>query len=275
MQHRSIFAILFACLIFTSTNTNAVFEKLQFGIVPQQTPAKLFRDWQPITAYISTQLGTQVMFVTAPTISEFETRCAQGKYDIAYMNPFHYVRFAKKPGYRVIANQSNKKLKGIFVVKSDTKIKSLADVDGKTIYFPSPNAFAASLLTQSLLRQRGIKYTPHFVGTHDIVYRNISLNMAPVGGGIVRTFNTQPEPLRKKLRILETTKGYTPHAFAVHPRVPDETVKKIQAILINLPAHLRAPLHFNPLQSADDKAYNDIRELNLQDLKSKIPNVQP
>ena len=48
----------------------------------------------------------------------------------------------------------------------------------------------------------------------------------------MRTFNNTSPEYRDKLRVLWKTDGYTPHAFAAHPRVPKEVVEKIQKAML-------------------------------------------
>lgn len=239
-------------------------EPLVFGIVPQQSAEKLLKAWGPLMHHLSQRLERPIRFATAPSIGEFEARCLAGDYDIAYMNPYHYIRFAKQPGYRVVANQRDKKLTGILVVRQDSPVQTLQDMDGATLHLPSPNAFAASLLIQAELRGEGIDFKPHFAGSHDSVYRNVERGIAQAGGGIVRTFKTQSPAISSQLRILRKTKGYTPHAIAVHPRLDTRLAEKLATALLELPPKLLQPLRFNPLQRATDSDYDDIRALNIE-----------
>ena len=264
---QGIFATIILCLTMVCVSSASIAandkKPLILGVVPQQSAVQLHRHWSPILLRLSHALHRPVRFATAPKIDVFEDRCKQGKYDIVYMNPYHYVVFAKQPGYRVIANQSDKKLKGIFVTRKNSSIQTLSDIEGETLHLPSPNAFAASLLTRAILKKKGINFKVHYAGSHDAVYRNVSRDIANVGGGVVRTFKAQPKRLAEKLRILEYTEGYTPHAIAVHPRVSQEDVEKIRNTLLNLPSSMLATLKFNRLKSAVDEDYDDIRALGI------------
>ena len=82
--------------------------------------------------------------------------------------------------------------------------------------FPAPTAFAATILTQADLAANQVSFTPSYVSSHDSVYRSVAKGIYPAGGGVVRTFNNVAEEVRKQLRILWITKGYTPHAIAIH-----------------------------------------------------------
>lgn len=119
------------------------------------------------------------------------------------------------------------------VVLKDSPYKTINDLDNSELAFPS-NAFAANLVPIAVLDKKDLSYTPNFVSSHDSVYRNIARGRYVAGGGVMRTFkNTSPE-YRNKLRVLWKSDGYTPHAFAAHPRVPREIVDKLQEALLKM-----------------------------------------
>jgi phosphonate transport system substrate-binding protein len=241
---------------------------LSIGIVPQQNATKLARLWTPICKYLSKQTGYRFVFKTAKDIPTFEKRLAAGEYDIAYMNPYHYTVFSIDPGYRAIAKETNKRIQGIIVVKKDSPYQSIAELSGKTLAFPAPAAFAASVLPRAYLKTNQIEISPRYVRSHDSVYLTVSKGLYPAGGGIQRTFNNMPESIRQQLRILWKTPGYTPHAFAVHPRLPAAVVRDTAGALIAMSTNeeggkLLKNLNFNPIGSAKDEDWDDVRELGI------------
>jgi len=241
---------------------------LSIGIVPQQNATKLARLWTPICKYLSKQTGYRFVFKTAKDIPTFEKRLAAGEYDIAYMNPYHYTVFSIDPGYRAIAKETNKRIQGIIVVKKDSPYQSIAELSGKTLAFPAPAAFAASVLPRAYLKTNQIEISPQYVRSHDSVYLTVSKGLYPAGGGIQRTFNNMPESIRQQLRILWKTPGYTPHAFAVHPRLPAAVVRDTASALIAMSTNeeggkLLKNLNFNPIGSAKDEDWDDVRELGI------------
>ena len=241
---------------------------LVFGIVPQQTASKLARLWTPILDHIGKASGTRLVFATAPDIPTFEQRLAAGAYDLAYMNPYHYVTFSKKPGYRAFAKQKDKQLKGILVVRKDSPVEDLVDLDSGQLAFPSPAAFAASIITRAKLAQMQIRFTPRYVESHDSVYRSVAKGLFPAGGGVMRTFNNMEPEIRDQLRVLWTSEGYTPHAFAAHPDLPGEIVRRISDAMLALADSeegrvLLDALAFNAIENAEDADWNDIRALDI------------
>ncbi|ASJ72862.1 phosphate/phosphite/phosphonate ABC transporter substrate-binding protein [Granulosicoccus antarcticus] len=239
-----------------------------FGIVPQQSAKKLARLWGPILARLSEDSGFTLKFATAKNIPTFEARLAAGNYAFAYMNPYHFTVFNESPGYLAIAHQENKSIQGIVVVHKDSKLQTLEELDGSTLAFPSPAAFAASLLPQAKLNNSNIKYEPRYVSSHDSVYMTVSRGLMPAGGGVMRTFNNTDPDVRKNLRILWKTEKYTPHAFAAHPDVPEADRLALQKALIELKntesgVELLKSIRFAGIEPATDEDWDDVRDLNI------------
>jgi phosphonate transport system substrate-binding protein len=241
---------------------------LEFGVVPQQSASRLAEDWGPLLAEISKRSGVALVFRTAPNIPGFEERLGKGDYDLAYMNPYHYVVFHSASGYRAFAKEQDRKIKGILVVRKDSTYQKPADLAGKTVVFPAPAAFAASILPQAEFGRLKVPIEAKFVASHDSVYRAVASGLHEAGGGIQRTYEATPIDVRNALRVLSETPAYTPHAFAAHARVSPEILAKVIAAMVSLSAdeagqRLLAPLAFKGIAAAQDKEWNDIRALDI------------
>ena len=248
---------------------------LTFGVVPQQSASKLAKLWVPILNYVGKETGYKIDFKTAPNIPTFEKRLLNGEYDLAYMNPYHYTIFNKSPGYIAFAKAKHKKIKGIIVVRKDSKISSLSDFNNQTLAFPAPAAFAATLLPMANFRKEQISVKPVYVSSHDSVYRSVAKGLFPAGGGVVRTFNNADDDIKGKLKVLWTTEGYTPHALAAHPKVSTELVEKIQAALIAMDKNksgkdLLETIKVKGFEKAANVDWNDVRNLRIDMLNELL-----
>lgn len=243
-------------------------ETYTFGIVPQQNGSKLSKTWTPILKYIEQKTGYQFKFSTARNISTFEKRVSTAKYDIVYMNPFHYTLFHDTQGYEAFAKAKDKKLKGIIVVSKDSPYKSLSDLNNAELAFPS-HAFAANLVPRAILNKQGVSFSSKYVASHDSVYRNVAKGRYQAGGGVMRTFRNTSPAFRDNLRVLWSSDGYTPHAFASHPRVPQHVVQKLQQVMLEMSTdpigkQLLKELRLNAIEQATNNDWNDVRALNIK-----------
>lgn len=249
--------------------TNHQNVRFQFGIVPQQSAMKLAERWLPIFKYLENETGYKFVFKTQPTIPEFEQKVFDKEYDFAYMNPYHYTVFHETSGYEAILKQGEKKIKGIIVTHIDSPIESLQDLEGKTLAFPAPAAFAATVIPQSEAKQSGINIQSQYVSSHESVYKNVAYGNFPAGGGIERTLQNTPQHIRSKLKIIWRTKGYTPHAIAYSPKVPKQVAEKVQAAFMkmnNSPEgkKLLAALKFKSIETATNPDWDDVRALDIK-----------
>ena len=265
-----VFTAITCCLLDAPLSALAQPQQksLSFGVVPQQAASRLAEDWGPLLAEVSRRSGVSLVFRTAPNIPAFEERLATGDYDLAYMNPYHYVVFHKASGYLAFAKEQERRLKGILVVRKDSAVLKPADLAGKTVVFPAPAAFAASILPQAEFGRLKIPIETRFVASHDSVYRAVASGLHEAGGGIQRTFEAMPTDVREQLRVLSETPGYTPHALAAHPRVPAAIVERLRMAMASLADDeigraLLAPLAFKGLVAAQDREWNDIRALDI------------
>lgn len=264
--------IAIASLLLWGLSVQAEEPSFTFAIVPQQSPSRLAKLWLPLLQDLATKSGLTLRFVTAPDIPTFETRSANGEYDFAYMNPFHYVVFHEKPGYVAFAKAKDKKLTGILVVHKDSPLHALKELDGKEVAFPSPNAFAASMLPQAFMEKLGIHVKPVYVKSHDAVYRNIAAQRYIAGGGVIRTLKHSDSKTAEQLKILWTSKEYTSHAFAYHPRIPKDAVNRLLAAMTNMHTYaqgqdLLKQLHLTGIEAADNAEWNEIRDLEIKPLQ--------
>jgi len=247
----------------------------KLGVVPQQSAKVLAKLWTPISQYLSTKTGLNIIFSTAKDIPTFEKRLLEGEYDIAYMNPYHFTVFNQIPGYQAIAKEQNKRIKGIIVVAKSSPVKQLSDLNGSQLAFPAPAAFAASVLPRAKMRDLGIELTPKYVSSHDSVYLGVANGFFIAGGGIMRTFNNLEQSTRKKLKILWTTPGYTPHAIAVHPKMNSEIADKIQNAILSMKdtsegKKLLESVKFKNLGPAISNDWDDVRALKIKLLEHML-----
>jgi len=264
------YTLLFS--VFVSADTQVFKKNYSFGIVPQQSAYVLAKKWMPIFKYLEEETGYKFTFKTNQTIPQFEGELSKNTYDFAYMNPYHYTVFHDISGYTAFAKQGQKKLKGILVVRKDSNIKSLEALEGKTLAFPAPAAFAATVLPQAILKQRGINFSSQYVSSHESVYKNVSYKNFVAGGGIERTFGNTDKIITNPLKIILTTKGYTPHAFASSSTVSTEVRIKVQQALIKL-SHseqgrkLLKGINFKSIVKAENSDWNDVRSLDINLIK--------
>lgn len=205
------------------------------GVVPQFETRRIAEIWQPILDEVSQQSGIKLQLKASSSIPVFEKQLAAGEFDFAYMNPYHAIVSNEQQGYAPVLRDTGRSLFGVIVVKKDSPIQSVNELNGKTVAFPSPNALGATLLPRAeFARKFNIKVDEIYVKSHGSVYLNVLLGKAAAGGGVQKTLGQQPEKIRNQLRVLYKTAEVPSHPFTVHPRVDRATQDKIKAAFMAL-----------------------------------------
>ena len=270
--------LLSLLLIATFFSLNIQAEKKRvytIGIVPQFEIRHIRKIWNPIINEIQKNTGYKLKLIGSPTIPDFEREFNAGRFDFAYMNPYHILLAQKNQGYIPLVRDNGRKLHGILVVRNDSGINSVKDLNGKKIAFPAPNALGASLLIRANLQNDfNIKINPVYVKTHSSVYLNVVVKQTAAGGGVQKTLNQQKSNIQSALKILHRTPEVAPHPLAAHPRVPEEVRKKIKQTLLQLGDNvigqsLLAKIPMKKIGSATIADYTALKKFKLEDFYVK------
>lgn len=209
--------------------------KLSVGIVPQFPLEQIASTWTPVLNQVAKAAGVRLELKRYASIPDFEAAFLKGEPDLVFLNPYHAVMARKAAGYLPIIRDDRQRLSGLLVVREDSKVTSLDQLDGATIAFPSPNAFGAALYMRALLTEQArIRYTAVYRTTHSNVFRHVINGQAQAGGVIRQTFDREPPEVREQLRILYETPPAFPHPVAVHPRVPAKLRDALQQAFVAL-----------------------------------------
>jgi phosphonate transport system substrate-binding protein len=205
-----------------------------FDVVPQLNATQTFTVWSPLLQRVGLQTGLCFELRMSPSIPEFEQKLLRGEPEFAYLNPYHEVLAYKKHKYNPLLAEGKDLLTGILVVRNDSNVSDLNALQGQTLAFPAPNAFAASLLIRAELAKKNINIKPVFVKTHSNVYRTVISKDYLAGGGVNNTLTSEPAEVRQQLRVLYETQAYTPHPIVTHPSVPNEVRQRFLNAVLKL-----------------------------------------
>jgi len=204
------------------------------GVVPQFDVRQIEAVWQPLLQQLSQRSGVKLELVASPNIPEFERQFETGKFHFAYMNSYHAIVANRRQGYLPLVRDISKQLNGIVVVRKDSPITSVDQLDGRVVAMPAPNALAALLPRAEFANVFKIEPVIRYVRSHDSVYLNVAVGATDAGAGVARTLQKQPLQVRNRLRVLHQTRSVATHPLMAHPSVPEDVTKRIQTAFIEL-----------------------------------------
>jgi len=206
------------CLSFGQPNT----EVITFSAAPQFSVQNMHQIWTPIINEISKQTGKKIELKLYDSIPKFENAMKAGEIDFAFVNPYIVTKLKKTAGYEPIVRDS-KMLSGILLVKKESPIRSVKDLQGKIIAFPTQTAFGASLLIRAELHEKEkLEFVPRYVNSHTNVYLHTLTGKSAAGGSVNKALEVERDDIKSSLRILYKTQAVAPHPIVVNKRVPKE-----------------------------------------------------
>ena len=258
-----------ACLLACMVPAAAADPVYTVAVVPQFAPVRVYEDWRPFLDALQKSTGLTLRLVTYSSIPQFEAAYLHGRPDFAFMNPYDVVVAHRARGYEPLVRDS-KPLSGILVVRADSDIHDLAQLSGKQVGFPAPNAFGASLYMRALLHSQGVRIDPVYLGTHQNVYRAVARGDVVAGGAVHLTLMREPPELRELLRIIYVTPSTAPHALAASPRVPQAVARRLQQAVLVMggraddAALLQRVQMPHPVQAEYARDYEPLERLHLE-----------
>lgn len=232
-HHRHLILALLSCT-FLWCNALKAEQIFIVSVFPQFSPATIHQDWSQLLSHVEKATGHRFQLRIYNQFQKLDADIAAGIPDFAFLNAYQMITAKKARGYIPLV-RPQREITGILVVRADSPIRQLSDLNAQSVVFPAETAFAASTYLRSLLAEKEkIAIQPSYVGSLDNVYREVLRGDAAAGGGGKVSLNRQPPQVQAGLRILYTTPATTPHALAAHPRVPERARKKIVQALLDL-----------------------------------------
>jgi phosphonate transport system substrate-binding protein len=219
-----------------NSSTSALAGTYSIVGAPQFESRRMFAIWQPVMGELEKRTGNQFRLVVPLTVTDFERELEKGTYDFVYANPYHIVRLSQKQAYLPLV-RDKLPLRGILVVRKDSPVRNLKELDGKSLAVPSPNAIGASLLIRADLEHfHGVRMKMVNVKTHSSVFLNVLNGLTEAGGGVEKTLGEQDQPVQDALRVIYTTREMPSHPVAAHSRVDQAAREQVRRALLELAA---------------------------------------
>jgi phosphonate transport system substrate-binding protein len=207
---------------------------LKFGVLPMYSPVTLFERFAPVRDYLSKQLQRDILLETAPSYEEFKRRTNANLYDIVLTAP-HYASAAELTGhYRLCAVPTNH-LAAYLVVGTNSTITHTAQLRGKTIATPSPDAFI-SIIGKQFLRKQGLDkpaVTYLDFKSHNAAFQSVLGNESQAALISSNIYN-QAVAEGKPLRVIAKTRDYPGIVYLTSTNLPEAMANDIQDTFINM-----------------------------------------
>ena len=238
------------------------------GAIPIFSAQRMESIFAPIAAELGTVMDCNLRYQGAVDYKDFMERLKNREYDIAFIQPFDYVRIAVIQGYVPLARR-NGRLYAVIVTRPKSEIRHLSDLKGKTIALP-PEVAAVTYLTNVTLANAGLNI-PEDVSylhtkNHGSCMHNVLIGKADACATAPPTLRMFEVKNRQKFRVIARSPSL-PHAlFVVRGNMSDESFQQLQQKLLNISLSNDARRFFLkddlmlPFRVVDDNEYDVVRE---------------
>ena len=208
-------------------------QSYSFGVVPQRSVLLTAKYWNPILAYIGRKSGVTLEFATRKSAQEYSTAESRGEFDFVFNNHIFAPSHAAA-AYQVIARAAGKPLHGQIVVPETSSLRTLGDLEGREVGFPSKNGFVGYALPMAALIQAKVSVKPVFGGNQEGILAQLRSGAIPAAGINSRVLQEYAGREHFAYRALWTSEPFLDIPVAAHPRVPAQTTQAVRRALIGM-----------------------------------------
>lgn len=223
---------------------------LRMGFVPSENLQHIMRNAQPIVSTMSRELKMEVVpFVATDYTGVIEAMRAK-KLDVAFFAPGAYVLAERQAKARAIL-KAVRGGDGFFysaiITRSDSSIKSLRDLKGKTFAFVDPVSVSGAIYPKALLLEEGLRPERDFsqviyAGGHDATVLAVLHGKVDAGATFANSTDGKqgswhgflPPEQHDKIRVLAYTKPAPSDNIAVAEGLDPQIVSKITSALLKM-----------------------------------------
>ena len=255
-------------IAFCAPWVSAAEKPYDLGILPYLPLTQIHELYEPIAADLSAKLGRQVRLSSKADYRAFRDELRRQTYDISFVQPFDYVDAHDKYGYLPLARRAEH-LDAVIVVRQDSDLRTLKDLEGRTIANPPMDA-AVSHLTSMALRDAGIDpetgVKRYYGKNHFACLQSVVIGAADACGlaeGALRTIE-KGKQTTARFRILHQTTSIPPALFVVHSRLARRDREIILKTILDWPNTVEGKKiiergQFVPFMVANDAEYESVR----------------
>lgn len=268
---------LFICAVLSLTAAAHAQTVFRVTTIPEEAATEQIRKFTPLAAYLEKELGVKVEFTPVSDYPAAVEALVNKKVDLVWFGGFTFVQANIRSGGKVVPlaqREEDTRFQSVFIAKTDSGIKSLADMKGKQVSFGSQSSTSGHLMPRSFLLAASIEPEKDFrriaySGAHDATIASVvsgKVDAAALDITVWKKFVAENKVDTKAVDVFFTTPGYFNYNWSVHADTPAAMQQKIKAALIGLsPAN---PEHAEILKLNRATRYIETRPENYKGLEA-------
>ena len=212
--------------------------------IPDESPTELARKAAPLVKYLESKLGVRVEFTPVSDYAASVEALANKQVDLAWFGGLTFVQANIRSGGKMIPlvqREEDEKFRSVFIT-SDTAIKSLADLKGKTLSFGSASSTSGHVMPRSFMLEAKINPDVDlkrvaYSGAHDATIAAVAAGKVDAGAvniSVWEKFVADKKVDTAKVRVFYTTPAYFDYNWTVHADMPAAMREKLAKAFLDL-----------------------------------------
>jgi phosphonate transport system substrate-binding protein len=254
-----------ALLLMRVSDSGAQERPLTFGVLNQQSASLTAERWNPILQHVSTATGVPLQLRMGPTVEDTDAMMGRGELDFVFTNHNFQSEF-DSIGYKVIARWSGEPIRGVIAVATDSPIRTLRQLEGRRVAFPSRDAFVAYAVPVLALKRAGVTMQEVLAANQEGALAQLKagrVDAAAVNSRFLAQYERREDV---RFRGIYVSDEYPDLAVIAHPRVPATVVERVRQALIGMKsdpaaAPVLARARSQGFDPATDRDYEGVRKV--------------
>jgi phosphonate transport system substrate-binding protein len=239
------FRALMTCSVVLFGGLSHAQQVFKVTTIPEEAATEQVRKFAPLANYLEKTLGVKVEFTPVSDYPAAVESLVNKKVDLVWFGGFTHVQASLRSGGKIVPlaqREEDTKFQSVFIAKTDSGIKSLADMKGKQISFGSQSSTSGHLMPRSFLLQANINPEKDFrriaySGAHDATIASVvsgKVDAAALDITVWKKFVSENKVDTKAVDVFFTTAPYFNYNWSVHADMPAAMQEKVKAALLGL-----------------------------------------
>ena len=213
--------------------------------IPEEAATEQVRKFTPIANYLEQKLGMKVEFTPVNDYPAAVEALVNKKVDLVWFGGFTHVQANLRSGGKIVPlaqREEDTRFQSVFIAKTNSGIKALADMKGKQVSFGSQSSTSGHLMPRSFLLQAVLNPEKDFrrvaySGAHDATIASVvsgKVDAAALDITVWRKFVSENKVDTKEVDVFYTTPAYFNYNWSVHADMPVALQDRVKKALLDL-----------------------------------------
>ena len=236
---------LMTCALMVFGSLSHAQQVFRVTTIPEEVATEQVRKFTPLASYLEKKLGVKVEFTPVSDYPAAVEALVNKKVELVWFGGFTHVQAQLRSGGKIVPiaqREEDTKFQSVFIAKTDSGIKALADLKGKQISFGSQSSTSGHLMPRHFLLQAQINPEKDFrriaySGAHDAAIASVvsgKVDAAALDITVWRKFVAENKVDTKAVNVFYTTPTFFNYNWSMHVDTAVDLRERVKKALLDL-----------------------------------------